>query len=387
VAAATGNQESARTGRYRDTRRVTLVGAACNVVLAAGKLAVGLVAHSQALVADGIHSFSDLLSDGLVVFAARHADRAADQDHPYGHARFETIATVALGVFLVAVGIGIAVDAVDRLFHPGELARPGYAALVVAGLSVVAKEWLYHYTARVARRLRSVMLKANAWHHRSDAISSLVVIVGIAGTIAGLPYLDSVAAIVVAYMIAKIGWDLGWNSTRELVDTALDQERVREIRDEIRLVRGVRSVHDLRTRRMGSDALVDVHVQVDPRLSVSEGHLISELVHQRLVKRVPEVTDVLVHIDPEDDETWHPGVHLPLRAELMDDMQGRWRDIPGAERIEEVTLHYLDGRIRMELVLPLDILSDIGQARELARRIRAAALAHPDVAGVDVRYH
>ncbi|HYW05198.1 MAG TPA: cation diffusion facilitator family transporter [Gammaproteobacteria bacterium] len=387
MAEATGSRESILTERYRDTRRVTLVGAALNLVLAAGKVAVGIVAHSQALVADGIHSFSDLLSDGLVVFAARHAHRAADQDHPYGHGRFETIATVALGIFLAGVGIGIAVDAVNRLFHPGELVRPGYAALVVAALSVAAKEWLYHYTVRVARRLRSTMLRANAWHHRSDAISSIVVIVGIAGTIAGLPYLDSVAAIVVAFMIARIGWDLGWKSTRELVDTALDEGRVREIRDEIRLVKGVRSVHDLRTRHMGSDALVDVHVQVDPRLSVSEGHLISELVHQRLVRRVPEVTDVLVHIDPEDDEVRHPSVHLPLRAELMDDMRRRWREIPGAGRIEDVTLHYLDGRIRMEVVLPLDAVPDTGQARALARRIRTAALDHPDVADVDVRYH
>ncbi len=340
--------------RFQASRRVTVIGAVVNLLLAIGKTIMGVLGNSQALVADGVHSFSDLVTDAMVLVASQHGSKAADEDHPYGHARIETAMTAGLGAILITVAAGNSIDAGERLFNPEERLRPGVLALVAAALSVFANEGLFRYTLRVARRVRSNLLKANAWHHRSDALSSIVVIVGVGGTMAGLDYLDAIAAVGVALMVAKMGWDLAWNSLRELVDTSLDAKTVKAIRDELKQVDGVHSVHELRTRRMGPDALVDVHVLVDPELSVSEGHHVSETARSRLIRRFEEVQDVLVHIDPEDDETSRPSVGLPSRNALLEELRPRWRAIFG-EGLEEkkVTLHYLDWRVRLEVVLPL----------------------------------
>ena len=372
--------------RSHATRRVTVVGAAVNLLLAAVKVVLGWLGQSQALIADGVHSLSDLVTDAMVWFASKHGSREADASHPYGHARIETAATVGLGVVLGLVGAGILVDAIQRLFHTERLWMPGALALAAAAGSVVVKEAVYHYTLRVARKYRSQLLKANAWHHRSDAISSVVVIVGVAGTMAGLPYLDAIAAAGVALMIIKIGWDLGWHSLRELVDTALDTERVEAIRQEILAVDGVDSLHMLRTRRMGQDALADVHILVDPRLSVSEGHHISETVRSKLVRAFDELQDVLVHIDPEDDEETAPSIHLPSRRQVVARLKERWGGIPEADRIEGVTLHYLNGRISVDVALPLDAVGDTDRARELATALEEAGRELEEIATVRVYF-
>jgi cation diffusion facilitator family transporter len=338
--------------RYREIRKVTLIGSAVDLSLGVAKLIFGFLANSQALIADGVHSLSDLATDFMVLFAAKHGSRDADEQHPYGHGRFETLATVALGVALIVVAGGIAWDAVARLFHPEELLQPGVWALLVAAISVVAKEWTYHYTMHLARRLKSNMLKANAWHSRSDAVSSVVVMIGVGGTMAGLEYLDSVAAVLVGAMIAKIGWDLVWQSVHELVDAALAPERVDVIRQEILGVGGVRELHMLRTRMMGGEALVDVHVIVDSKLSVSEGHYIGETVRKRLIDGVDEVADVMVHVDPEDDEKMKPSLGLPGRSEIMKKLQECWTGVPMARKIDRVVLHYLDGKLDVELCFP-----------------------------------
>lgn len=372
--------------RYAAARRVTLVGAVVNLFLAGAKMLFGIVGHSQSLVADGVHSLSDLISDGMVLVAAKHGSRDADESHPYGHGRIETVFTVALGALLLLVAGGIMVDAVMRLFRPERLFHPGMLALAVAGLSVVSKEALYHYTQRVAKRQRSNLLRANAWHHRSDAISSVVVMIGVGGTMAGLPYLDAIAAVGVALMIAKVGWDLAWHSLRELVDTALDADRVQAIRGSILSVDGVHALHSLRTRRMGQDALADVHILVDPKLSVSEGHHVSETVRRRLIEEIEEVQDVLVHIDPEDDEETAPSIDLPSRQEVIARLKEHWRHLPAAEQIERVTLHYLDGTLSVEVILPLSATRDRQDAEALSRALAAPAQQLPDVESVRVFY-
>jgi cation diffusion facilitator family transporter len=340
--------------RYREIRWVTLVGSALDLTLGVLKIVFGYLANSQALIADGVHSLSDLATDFMVLFAAKHGSKDADEAHPYGHGRFETLATVALGIALIVVAGGIAWDAIERLFHPEELSQPGVLALVIAGASVVSKEWIYHYTMRLARKLKSNMLRANAWHSRSDAISSVVVMIGVGGTMAGLDYLDSVAAVIVGAMVGKIGWDLVWQSVHELVDTGLDPERVELIRREVLSVGGVRELHMLRTRQMGGEALVDVHVIVDPRLSVSEGHYIGEKVRRRLIKEVEEVADVMVHVDPEDDEKMAPSLNLPNRAWVEEQLQQRWQGLKIASNIARLNLHYLNGKIEVELCLPAE---------------------------------
>jgi len=370
--------------RYREVRKVTLIGSVIDTLLGIAKIVVGVTSHSQALVADGIHSFSDLLTDFLVLFAAKQSHREADAEHPYGHGRIETVATVALGVTLLAVAAGISYDAVRRLLDPFLLLHPGLLALFVAAISVVSKEAIYHYTVHAARRMRSRMLEANAWHSRSDAISSVVVIIGVGGTMAGLPWLDAVAAVVVALMIAKIAWDLLWNSLRELIDTALEDEQVAAIRKSIKAVSGVRALHMLRTRRSGSDALVDVHIQVDPALSVSEGHQIGEAVRARLLGEVEEVTDVTVHIDPEDDELASPCTDLPLRDEILRRLERQWAALDSRPAIERVVLHYLNGKVHVDVFLPL---TAAGDQEDLAREVSRAARQARDIGTVHVFFN
>jgi cation diffusion facilitator family transporter len=376
-----------RAQRYRDISRVTVVGAIVDLLLGIAKITFGITAHSQALIADGIHSLSDLATDGLVLYAAKHGSREADEEHPYGHGRIETLATVGLGIALMATAIGISWDAVRRLFRPELLLSPGVWALVVAALSIVLKEAIYHYTMRAARRYRSGMLRANAWHSRSDALSSVIVVVGVAGTMAGLTYLDAIAAVGVALMIAKIGWDLGWQGARELVDTGLDPQRVETIRRTITRVDGVQALHMLRSRRMGADALVDVHIQVDPTLSVSEGHQISETVRARLIDEIEEVSDVMVHIDPEDDEAAVSTASLPLRDTVRRRLDECFADIEAARRIERLTLHYYGGKMHVELLLPLAVLADRSSVSVLTNRFNDAVKDDPQIAKVELRFH
>lgn len=379
-------EETVENFRYREAHRVTVAGALVNVVLAVAKIIIGFVGHSQSLIADGIHSLSDLASDALVLFAAKHASRDPDEDHPYGHGRIETIVTVALGVLLILVAAGLGVDAVRRLFSPELLFVPEVSTLFVAALSVIAKEALYWYTIKVARRIRSNLLRANAWHHRSDAVSSIVVVIGVAGTMAGLPYLDAVAAVGVAFMIAKIGWELGWSSIHELIDTALEADRVEEIRDAILSVDGVAALHMLRTRRMGGEALVDVHILVNPSVSVSEGHQIGETVRHKLLDEIEDVRDVTVHIDPEDDEIKATCEGLPLREEVLNQLKDEWRNVPEAAHIDRVTLHYLDGKVHAEIVVPLSTVTDLAGARELSRNLIGASKRLREMGDIQVYF-
>ena len=369
--------------RYQDIRKVTLVGAVVDLVLGVAKIIVGVTASSQALIADGIHSLSDLATDFLVLFAAKHAHRQADDEHPYGHGRIETVATVVLGVSLVAVAIGICYDAVRRLMAPELLLHPGWLALLVAVISVLSKELIYQYTAAAARRLRSKMLHANAWHSRSDAISSVIVVIGVIATMLGYPSFDALAAVAVALMVAKIGWDLLWQSLQELIDTALDPERVEAIRETIMAVDGVRTCHMLRTRHSGSDALVDVHILVDPALSVSEGHQIGEAVRWRLIKTIDDVSDVTVHIDPEDDELASSCAGLPLRDEILRRLEQQWQHLDIGERLDKVVVHYLDGKVHVEVFLN-STGEDSRRLAELSTAIRESAQQAQDIGDVSV---
>ncbi|MBK5971053.1 cation transporter [Thiorhodovibrio winogradskyi] len=358
--------------------RTSLVAAISNALLAVGKILCGWFGNSHALIADGVHSVSDLASDALVYFAGRHAGEAPDAEHPYGHQRFETVATLVLGFFLAAVALGIGWDAVERLFQPEQLLQPSWLALAAAGVSILVNEALFWYTLVYARRVRSDMLRANAWHHRSDAISSIVVLIGIAGTLAGLSYLDAIASVLVAVMIAKISWDLGKEAVGELVDAGLEPARVREIRQAIAGLADVRDLHMLRTRTHGGQASADVHILVDPYISVSEGHMITVLVEQRLKAGFDEINEVIVHIDPEDDEARPVRADLPLRAEALQKLEQLCAGIPQFAERRRVLLHYLHGALEVEILLPLGLSTDPGSEPEkLASHIRHAITKDP----------
>jgi cation diffusion facilitator family transporter len=378
-------EDALHNPRYREVRKVTLIGSVVDFLLGVAKILVGWLAHSQALIADGVHSLSDLGTDFIVLYAAKHAHREADEDHPYGHGRIETLATVGLGIALTAVAFGIAWDAVRRMNAPELLLDPGPVALGVALASVIAKEAVYHYTKNAALRLRSNMLMANAWHSRSDAISSIVVVIGVGGAMMGYPYLDAVAAIAVAVMIAKIGFDLVRASSRELIDTALEPDVVKAIRKEIISVDGVRALHMLRSRRSGGQALVDLHLQVDPRISVSEGHQIGDTVRRCLLEKFDEVTDVTVHIDPEDDELESPCDQLPLRSDLEERLKEQWADLEDVEP-QQITLHYLRGKLQVDLVLPMSVLEKHTDVRGLIEQIEQSARELPEVGSVRVSF-
>ncbi len=330
--------------------RVTYVGALVNVFLVIIKIGIGVLGQSAALIADGIHSLSDLVSDFFVIIAIKLGSREADHDHPYGHRRFETMATVLLGLGLVVVAGGIAWDATERLLDSKQLLIPDKNTMGIAIVSILANEWLFHYTKRVGELTRSKLLLANAWHHRSDAFSSVIVVFGIAAVLMGYPFADAVAAVIVAIMIAKMGVSLVLESINELVDSSLPEDYVRDIQRVIKQTEGVQGIHLLRTRRMGEDAYIDAHIVVDSRISVSEGHMIGDVVRDNLKDNFDDVADVLVHIDPEDDE-FKDGYKKPLtRHQVQVYLDQYLAEL--IHTVDDFRIHYLEGLVEVEVVLP-----------------------------------
>lgn len=379
------NNVSVPTPATQAKKNITVIGAVVNLILSIIKIGVGWLGQSHALIADGFHSLSDLLSDGLVYYASHHGSQEADEEHPYGHARFETLATVILGALLIAVAGGIIWDAMSRFFNDQTVSHGGLI-IVVAGASILSKEVMYHLTMRTAKATKSELLKANAWHHRSDAVSSLVVLIGVGLELSGFRYFDSIAALIVGLMVIKIGFDLVSDASKELVDTALDADRIEEIKRVIMSIEGVQELHFLRTRKMGAEALVDVHILVDPMISVSEGHLISETVRLSLIREIDDIGEVMVHIDPEDDEICSPSLELPLRGELTDKLNAAWSDLLEKEKIKKINLHYLDGKVVAEIELPLSLLTTVLDAERVSKAIKERALSVPEVAKVKVHY-
>ena len=277
--------------------RCTWVSVAVNIVLTAVQIAVGVFAKSQGLIADGIHTLSDLVADFVVLFASHHSKKDADEDHPYGHQRFETAASLVLGALLMAVGAGMLWSAARKLEDPSTVQTVHVAALWVACGALVAKELLFRYMLATAKRVKSSMLVANAWHARSDAASSLVVGIGIVGNLAGYPILDPIAALIVGFIVAKMGWEFGWDALHDLMDRAVDEEDVQAIRRTLLDTPGVHGVHDLRTRKMGDMIVVDAHLEVDATISVESGHDIAVEARQRVLQR-QRVLNLMTHLDP-----------------------------------------------------------------------------------------
>lgn len=277
--------------------RSTWVSVGVNLVLTAVQVVAGVWAQSQALVADGIHSLSDLVADFVVLIAGHHAKKDADADHPYGHHRFETGASMVIGLLLLAVGLGMLWSAVHKLQDPGTVAPVHVLALWVVGATLLAKELLFRYMLGVAKRVKSTLLVANAWHARSDAASSLVVGVGIVGNLMGYPILDPIAALIVGAMVTKMGWDFTWDALHDLMDRAVDNEEVAAIRATLLGTPGVLDVHDLRTRKLGDMVAVDVHLEVDGNLTVRQGHDIAVLARDRVLQH-HRVLNLMTHVDP-----------------------------------------------------------------------------------------
>lgn len=347
--------------KHRVARKSTFVSIALNTGLMTLQIVVGVVAHSQALVADGFHSLADLISDFVVLIANRHSGAKPDADHNYGHSRYETVASLFLGGLLIAVGVGMLWRAGTRLTDLQSIPAVHMSALAVAVLVLMSKEGLFRYMLREAQRVRSAMLIANAWHARSDAASSLVVAIGIIGSLAGVRLLDPIAAAIVGFMVARMGWTFGWDALQDLSDRALDETATADMRALLLSTPGVRDVHELRTRKMGDFALVDAHILVDPLISVSEGHYIAESARARLLTD-SRVLDALIHVDPENDALARPPVDLPSREKVSAEIDAALAT--AGVKAAAVDLHYLSTGLDVDLVLPS--LTSNGSAPDLA---------------------
>lgn len=355
----------------RAAHKVTLLGALLDGLLGLAKVATGFTVGSAALIADGIHSFSDLVTDAFVVIAIHYGRQAPDHNHHYGHGRIETLATLLLGSVLIFVAGGIAWASLSRLLEGRLISAPGLWAIALAVIALIGKEWIFRYTLRVARKVGSKLLEANAWHSRSDALSTVVVLIGLVGAQLGIGWLDALAAIAVALLVGKIGGSLLWESVQELIDTALPEEDQQRMRILTLNVPGVDDMHQLRTRTVGGQVLLDLHLVVAPRLTVSEAHEIGNQVCRELRHAYPSLADVTFHIDPEDDhgETEHslrPG--LPLRTEIESALEEVWKDLDSWRQRVALDLHYLDNQIDVSLYIPSGDRCDLNAlALELRR--------------------
>jgi cation diffusion facilitator family transporter len=279
--------------------RSTWVSVVVNLVLSGTQIVIGVFSKSQGLIADGVHSLSDLVADFAVLLANRHSHKGPDKEHPYGHQRFETGASLALGLLLLAVGVGMVWNAAVKLEQPSSIASVHMVALWVALGALVAKELLFRYMLRIAKSVKSSMLVANAWHARSDAASSLVVGLGIVGNLLGYPLLDPIAALIVGFMVGRMGWTFGWAALHDLMDRAADEQEVVAIRETIEQTPGVVGVHDIKTRRMGDMIVADAHIVVHADITVEQGHDIAVEARRRVMLR-HRVLNLMTHVDPAD---------------------------------------------------------------------------------------
>ncbi len=293
-----GTSNESRAGRI-----ALWFGVIGNALLIAVKTVLGVVGRSQALIADAVHSFTDFATDIMAFAGLKYAVKGKDKDHPFGHGKIETLMTLLIGLTLVLVGIWIGYSAAVSVFS-GSLESPTYVALIGALISIAVKEWMYQYTVRVGRRIKSNVLVANAWHHRSDAFSSIAAALGIGGALIhpSLIFLDPLAALLVALFIIKVGFDIIIPAFQSAADAAPEQSKLDEIRAAAESVEGVRDAHDTKARQYASKLYVEIHIVVDPGISVAEGHSIADSVRDAILNGVEDILEVIVHVDPDKSQ-------------------------------------------------------------------------------------
>ena len=355
--------------------RVTWLGLFANLILAIAKGFIGTIAHSSALIADAGHSVSDLLSDSITLWAVHMAGVPKDKNHPYGHGKFETVGTFIVAIFLLLTGVGVAWHVLNKIDTPEV---PGTAALWMAAIAICFKEALFHVTRMVGRRSGSRVLLANAWHHRSDAISSVAALVGIGGAQWGIPLMDPIAGVLVAGLIIKTGIDIGYESIRELTDETVEEEVISELGHILAEIDGVDHFHEMRARRMGPQLLVDLHIEVDSMMSISAAHQVAERVRLRILDELPAVNEVLVHVDAEDDFVESKGgieetkdiVLMRPQTEIESDVKKILTEIPEIQGITHIYCHYLNQELTVQVNILLDEEMQIRDAQKIASKAR-----------------
>jgi cation diffusion facilitator family transporter len=366
-------------GFFSTGEGATLAGSLVTVCLVVVKFAAGILGHSAALVADALHSVSDLCNDTVVVIGYRWGRRPQDDSHPYGHGKVETLATVVVGGLLVSVGVAMGLRSLSTVFGSPPLQVPGMIALGAAAVSIVAKEAIYRRTIRIAERLDSRLLMANAWDHRSDVFASTAALVGVGGARLGFSWMDPAAAMVVCVFIVRMGWRFGWPSLLDLLDTSVEEELHRRIAVAVDGVGGVHGHHDLRTRRLGRDVFVDVDIEVAPELNVIQGHDVARAVRTRLLEEVRGVRDAMVHVEPRGARG--EGVYSEsARSEVVRAAESLARRTEGVlglhgTRIVPLETGYL---LNMDIEVSPDLT--VRDAHAIAHRLKEAIRALPGIA-------
>ena len=319
------------TERDRVARRVTIVGAIVNILLAALKAVAGVITASASLIADAIHSIGDLASDFVVYIAILLGSREADENHQYGHRRYETLASLIVGLMIIAAGIGLGYEMINRIQDSSSWEVPGQLAMAAAAVSILVKEILYRYTYSAGVKQNHPLMQANAFHHRTDALSSLVVLIGLIATEFGITVGDLAAALVVSFMLARAGLKIVYEALLEVSEAGVDPETYSLMEKTIRETDGVIDMHLLRTKTIGGEIFAESHAQVNPYISVTQGHEIAHRIVERVEAVVPALKELTVHIDPEYDE--HDSPELPNCSQLEEKIRDlRLKGVPGIER-------------------------------------------------------
>ena len=282
----------------KTANRVSVVTMIMNIVLAAFKFAAGIFGHSNALISDAVHSVSDVFSTIMVLLGINMAAKKSDDDHPYGHERIECIFSIILSITLFLTALAICRSALNTIINKVSIETPGIAAFIAALVSIAVKEWMYHYTKRTAKKISSSAMLADAWHHRSDALSSVGALIGVGGAMAGFPILEPIATLLISVMIGKAAYDIFIEAVNSLVDRSCSEEEIELLRSTIMEVPGVKAIDLLRTRRFGAKTYVDVEIAEDGDISLYDAHLIAEEVHRKVEKIFPDVKHCMVHVNP-----------------------------------------------------------------------------------------
>ncbi|MBR0360132.1 MAG: cation transporter [Clostridia bacterium] len=286
----------------RMANRVSIITIIINLVLSVLKFLVGFFGHSQALISDAIHSASDVVSTVAVMFGINLSDKKSDTSHPYGHERIECIFSIILAMMLFITGVGIGITAIKNIVSGAEIAIPSKIALIAATVSIAVKEWMYHYTKRAAKKINSSSMLADAWHHRSDALSSVGSLIGVGGALLGFTICEPIASIVICIFIGKASVDIFMDAVNRLIDRSCTDEEIERIRECVMEIDGVKNIDKLMTRRFGSKIYVDLEISEDADMTLAEAHSIAELVHDNIEEKIPEVKHCMIHVNPITEE-------------------------------------------------------------------------------------
>lgn len=286
----------------KEANRVSIITIIINLVLSLIKFIVGIMGKSQALVSDAVHSASDVVSTVAVMFGINLSSKQSDSSHPYGHERIECIFSIILAIMLFMTGAGIGITAVKTIISGAEIEIPSRFALVAAILSIGVKEWMYHYTKHTAEKINSSSMLADAWHHRSDALSSVGSLIGIGGAIIGFPLCEPIASIIICIFIGKSAIDIFMDAVNRLVDRSCTEEEKEEIRKCVMEIDGVERIDMLMTRRFGSKIYVDLEIAENGDITLLEAHHIAELVHDNIEEKIPQVKHCMIHVNPITDD-------------------------------------------------------------------------------------